>query len=657
MAVLAEIVLLVLAAFVVATLGSRLMGIRLGAWRGLLAGAIGYVVGVFGAAYTLGRGTSEGQSLTPHGFGEWVAALAVITLFGVLAMMPVAITIDLLTRREGPRRRRGRRWLIHPIRAIGGVFAPYGRFAEVVGNARRAGLLHFRYASQSALATPELAQRVRRVLEESGGMLVKFGQIASTRTDILPEVLTSELASLRADASPVSAEGVRDVIETEFGEPVEQAFASFDWQPLAAASIGQTHTAVLADGTPAVVKVRRPGVDEVVERDAAAMRLVVRRLVKRSEAANALGLTELAEELIAGVRQELDYRHEAEVSTRLRENRQADIGISVPKIYATMSTDRVLVMERVIGQSIGDEKAIAESPVPRSELARRLLSSFLGQILEDGMYHADPHPGNLLVDSSGSIWLIDLGSVGRLDAKALESLRDIALGVATKDTYVIARATREMAATDALVDIRALEADLSIQLADLGGLAGIDPQMIMGVLSVMQRFELRPPPSMTLLGRALITLEGTLRSVAPGFNFAQSSLQIVKEEHRDAFGTPGEIIRREALRQLPSLRTLPEHAETIANQLRAGRLTVRTERFAGPDRGIVEGWVDRVVVSVVGGALAVFAALLLVAAATTDNNGVQKSLWILGFAAGALAMILLMRAAAQALRRQLGQID
>ena len=213
MAVLAEIVLLVLAAFVVATLGSRLMGIRLGAWRGLLAGAIGYVVGVFGAAYTLGRGTSEGQSLTP-GFGEWVAALAVITLFGVLAMMPVAITIDLLTRREGPRRRRGRRWLIHPIRAIGG-WLPYGRFAEVVGNARRAGLLHFRYASQSALATPELAQRVRRVLEESGGMLVKFGQIASTRTDILPEVLAGELASLRADAPPVSAEGVREVIETK----------------------------------------------------------------------------------------------------------------------------------------------------------------------------------------------------------------------------------------------------------------------------------------------------------------------------------------------------------------------------------------------------------------------------------------------------------
>jgi ubiquinone biosynthesis protein len=271
-------------------------------------------------------------------------------------------------------------------------------------------------------------------------------------------------------------------------------------------------------------------------------------------------------------------------------------------------------MEQVIGTSIGDARAVAESPVPPPELARRILSSFLGQILDDGMYHADPHPGNLLIDAEGSVWLIDLGSVGRVDAKALESLRDIAIGVTTNDTYVIARATRDMAARDALVDIRALEAELSIQLADLGAAAGIDPQMITGVLEVMRRFSLRPPASLTLLGRALITLEGTLGILQPGFNFAQKSQELVMAEHQEAFGTPEELMRKEALRQLPSLRTLPEHAETIANQLRAGRLTVRTERFAGRDRVIVESWVDRLALSVVGGSLAVFSALLLVAA-------------------------------------------
>jgi ubiquinone biosynthesis protein len=395
----------------------------------------------------------------------------------------------------------------------------------------------------------------------------------------------------------------------------------------------------------------------VVERDAAALRLVARRLEKRSEAARSLGLSALAEELIAGVEEELDFRHEASVGMRLRENRARDVGIDVPKVYPALSTDRVLVMEQVMGRSVDDARAVADSPVPRPELARRLLSSFLGQILDDGMYHADPHPGNVLIDAEGSIWLIDLGSVGRVDTKALEALRDIAIGVTTNDTYVIARATRDMAATDALLDIRALEAELSIQLTDLGGAAGIDPRMVAGVLEVMRHFSLRPPPSLTLLGRALITLEGTLGILQPGFNFAQKSQEIVMAEHRDAFGTPGELIRQEALRQLPSLRTLPEHAESIANQLRAGRLTVRTEHYAGRDRVIVESWVDRLALSLVGGSLAVFSALLLVAAAATENHGVQKALWIIGFAAGAFATVLLMRAAAQALRRQSGRID
>jgi len=527
----------------------------------------------------------------------------------------------------------------------------------VVGNARRAGLLHWRYASASALATPELARRLRRVLEDSGGILVKFGQIASTRTDILPDVLTSELAGLRADAQPVSPEDVRWALEQELEEPLDEVFASFDWEPLAAASIGQTHTAVLADGTPAVVKVRRPGVDDVVDRDAAVLRLVARKLERRSEAAAAIGLSALVEELIAGVEEELDYRHEAAVGMRLRENRKGDVGIAVPQVYPTMSTDRMLVMEQVIGRSVGDAHAVDESPVPRSELARRLLSSFLGQILDDGMYHADPHPGNLLIDAEGTVWLIDLGSVGRVDAKALEALRDIAIGVTTNDTYVIARATRDMAPANALVDIRTLEAELSIQLADLGGATGVDPRTVVGVLEVMRRFNLRPPAAMTLLGRALITLEGTLRILQPGFNFAQKSQEIVMAEHQEAVGTPEELMRKEALRQLPSLRTLPEHAETIANQLRAGRLTVRTERFAGRDRVIVESWVDRLALGIVGGSLAVFSALLLIAAASTENDGVQKALWIIGFTAGAFAVILLMRGAAQALRRQSARID
>jgi ubiquinone biosynthesis protein len=314
-------------------------------------------------------------------------------------------------------------------------------------------------------------------------------------------------------------------------------------------------------------------------------------------------------------------------------------------------------MEEVIGHSVGDQRALDESPVPRPELAMRTFSSFIGQVLDDALYHADPHPGNLLIDGAGSIWLLDFGAVGRLDARTLEGLRGIALGFATNDAGVLARAARDLAGEDGLVDLRALEADMGTTLAQLDEIGGIDPRLMGQVLDVMQRHELRPPPSMTLLARALLTLEGTLKIVSPDFSIAVASQQVIMEEHQDFFGTPQEILKREALRSLPPLRTLPEHAETLANQLRSGRLTLRTEQFAGGDRNVVQGWVDHLVIAGIGGFSAVASALLLFAAASTEEDSVQTALWIVGFAGLTFATVLLMRGAARALRRQSARIE
>lgn len=655
---LLSLVLFVLFVTTVGTLCSRILGVRLGRWKGFVVGAAGWLAGIVAALLVLGDDTKDGgKSLEISSFGDFALAVPVIIFFGVLAAMPLAIVLDLMTRRTSDRPRRRRRAWLHPIRAIKASLAPYGRMREVVGNARRANLLHFRYASTSALESPEFARRLRAVLEESGGMLVKFGQIASTRTDILPDALTDELAKLRADVRTVDADDVRTVIEHELGEPVEQAFQSFDWEPLAAASIGQTHRAVLVSGEPVVLKVQRPGIDEVIARDAAVLRLAARQLERRVEAARAVGLCGLADELIAGVEEELDYLHEAAVGTRLRDNRSEDVGIAVPPVHPTLSTGRILVMDEVVGRSIGEAAAVDAAPVPRPELARRVLSSFLGQILSDGLYHADPHPGNLFIDAEGTIWLLDFGSVGRLDPLALDGLRGIALGVAMNDAGVLARAARDLSGDAGLVDLRALEADLAAQLALLDSAGGIDPQLISNVLSVMERHGLRPPASITLLARALLTLEGTLSILDPGFDLATEGEQIVTTDHRDAFGTPEEILQREALRSLPALRTLPEHVETLANQLRAGRLTVRTEHYAGADHDVVDGWVDRLVLVGVGGFGAVASALILFAASATTDQDIQNSLWVLGFSGLTFAAVVLMRSAARALRRLPVRID
>jgi ubiquinone biosynthesis protein len=260
------------------------------------------------------------------------------------------------------------------------------------------------------------------------------------------------------------------------------------------------------------------------------------------------------------------------------------------------------------------------------------------------------------VDADGRLWMLDFGSVGRLDARSSAGLRGIALGIAAADPALLARAARDLAGDAGLADLRALEADMANELSQLKQ-TGLDPRLISQVLTVMERHGMRPPPSMALLARSLLTLEGTLSIIAPGFSVGGASTRIVSVEHAEAMGTPEEILQHEALRALPSLRTLPEHAEALSEQLRSGRLTVRTERYSGADREVAESFVDRLVLAAVGAGGAVASAVILLAASGADEGTQSDVLWILGLAGLTAASVLMMRVAARALRRQAGRID
>jgi ubiquinone biosynthesis protein len=633
-----DLILLLPFVVTVGWLTSRLLGVHLGLWRAYMASFVGFFIGVIAAA------------LLTQSDDNWVV-IPLGIFFGVLATMPISIVLELVTRRTKPSQHRLRRWLFHPIREIKAAFAPYGRLREVLHNTRKQNLMHMRYASSAALESPDFARRLRVVLEDTGGMFVKFGQIASTRTDMLPESLTSELALLRSEVKTVPADEIRDVLESELDESVEDAFSSFDFEPLAAASIGQTHRAVLRDGTRVVVKVQRPGVNEVVRRDAAVLRLAARQLERRMDAARRVGVRALAEELIVGIEEELDYGREADAATRLRTNRVGDEGIAIPAIFTTLSTNRVLVMEEVLARTVGDADAVTAAGVEPTVLARHLLWSFLGQILHDGQYHADPHPGNVLVDTKGTIWLLDFGAVGRLDPIALDGLRGLAMGMALQDTSLLARAVRGFSPDSDAVDLRSLEADLSGLMGELTGGGGIDAQMMGEVLNVMQRHGLRPPKSISLLSRAMLTLDGTLRIISPSFDLASESTELVSADPSASVGTPQEMIQREIIKALPALETLPEHAEAIATQFRSGRLTLRTEQFAGQDRWVVERWLDRLMLVGLGGMGAITAALILLAGSFTSDDNVQIALWSIGFGGLMFSTVLLMRSAATVLRR------
>ena len=628
------ILLLPIWLIVIGLLASRILGIHIGRWRAGVAAFFGWNLGIVAAALIFDEPKPSPFELLP-----------LTIFFGVLITLPLAIVLDVITRPAGPPRRRRRR----PIKAIRSAFTPLGRFREIVHNARQENLVSPRYRSAAALDSPDFARRLRNVLEESGGMFVKFGQIASTRSDLLPKTVTDELSNLQSDVRPVPEPEVIEVLERELGEPVDLAFESFTAQPLAAASIGQTHRAVIKGGTRVVVKVQRPGIDDLVYRDSAVLALVARQLDRRVAAAHRVGIKDLADELIIGIESELHYSDEAQAGMRLKANRVDDDGIDVPGVHVTLSTDRVLVMDEVVGKPVSDAEAVDAAAVPRPELARRLLTSMLGQILADGLYHADPHPGNVMVSPDGTLWLLDFGAVGRLDPLALEGLQGIALGFTLRDPSVLARAVRMLTGED-LADLRPLERDLARLLGEVGAVGGMSPAVLNGVLDTMERHGLKPPGAMVLLARTLLTLEGTLRVIDPTFELAPAASELLAGERRDDLADPEEVIRREIIRALPALRSLPDHAETLAGQLRTGRLTVRTERYAGGDRRVVDEWVHRMLIAAVAGLGAIASGVLLVAGSLSTIDGVRDTLLGIGFAGLTFALVLLMRTTAQSLR-------
>jgi ubiquinone biosynthesis protein len=202
------------------------------------------------------------------------------------------------------------------------------------------------------------------------------------------------------------------------------------------------------------------------------------------------------------------------------------------------------------------------------------------------------------------------------------------------------------------IDMRQLERDMAVLLGEVQS-AGFGAAAMAGVIDVIERHGLRPPRSMLLLSRSLITLEGTLRGLDAAFELGTEASKLVAEEHREEFGTPEDLLKKEAIHALPALRTLPEHVEAITSQWRAGRMVVRTERYAGGDRAVVENWLNRVLVAVATAAGAIASATLLVAGSLAPDKGVRDALWVLGFGGVTGTAVLLMRTVAQALHEQL----
>lgn len=370
-------------------------------------------------------------------------------------------------------------------------------------------------------------QRLRLALEELGVTYIKLGQILSTRTDLLPESYVAELSRLQDAVPPETPQVVEEMIAAELGAPPLEVFAEFDPEPLGSASIGQVHAARLPNGEDAVVKVQRPGVEAVVEEDLAILADMARLAAHRTVWGDIYDLPALVGEFAATLRGELDYIQEGRNAERFGRSFAGEPRLRVPAVYWEYTTSKVLTMERLRGTKIDDVPALVGLQVDRRKLARDGAEIVLKMVLEDGFFHADPHPGNFLVMDRGVIGLLDYGMVGQVDESTREGLLYLLLAIANQDLDRVIDQLTILGVMGSSDQLGRLRRDLSHLLSLYWGLPVSDinvAEVIEEGMATARRHHLRVPTNLVLLGKTMAMDEGLVRLLDPGF----SSVEVMR---------------------------------------------------------------------------------------------------------------------------------
>jgi ubiquinone biosynthesis protein len=630
---------------VLARVGGRLLGIRMRWRRAVLAGFPGLVLGWM-AAWSI-----NGQRRGPQTL-SWPAVL-----FGALiATMLVAVLLDLLARpgRLAAAEGRLRAGLVpHPIRSLRQRAERSRRYLQVTRIAARHGLSSYLGGRRPGTGESRpLARNLRVALEQAGGMFVKLGQVLSTRADLLPPDVIAELSRLQDHVAPADPAGIEALLTAELGAPPHRVFAWFDPVPLAAASIGQAHRARLATGECVIVKVQRPDVRALVERDLDILLRMARALQTRAAWARQYAVLEMTQGFAAALREELDFRIEARNIAAVASSSQ----VRVPAVYGQWSTSRVLVLEYLDGVTVAHaEPVLAETGADRHGLACVLLGTILRQVMAEGTFHADPHPGNVLVLRDGQLALIDFGSVGRLDPLQQAALRRLLLAVARRhpaelhDALLdLAPAPRPAATGDDL-----LEPALTQFLAQHLGPAMVpDAAMFTSLFRLLAQSGLVFPPVIAAVFRAMTTLEGTLVRLAPGFQIIEETRHIAASWLGGVLGPASlrEAATDEVLGLLPVLRRLPRRLDRITTSLERGTLTTSVRLLADErDRHFVASMAGRAVLAFLGAAFGITSVMLIgvrggpLFLPTASGTGGTSLFHVFGYVGLFLSLVLILR--------------
>jgi ubiquinone biosynthesis protein len=593
----------------------RLLGLPVGALRALIAGLLG-----FAAAEALAR------TLQPVQSGHVAAFLTVVLGVPLIVAMIFIVAAEALVP-SGT--------VPQPVDAVLGArraLARSRRYSQISRIAVRHGLGPYlrgrgRRGEDEAGGRAALARSLRQALEEGGVTFTKLGQLMSTRRDLLPEEFISELTRLQDRAEPAPWEQVEEVITQSLGAPAEQVFTELQPEPAAAASIAQVHKARLrcADGSDAevAVKVQRPGIRSTVEQDLDILLRLADTLEDRARWARAVGTAGVARGFAAAMREELDFRVEARnmaaVAATWQDQQRAvsgSISVVLPAVHEQLCTEHVLVIEWLDGVSLREAGPLIDGRgLDRAELTRALLRSMVYQITEGGVFHADPHPGNVLLLTDGRLALLDFGSVGRLDAQQRSALLNLLLAVGRGDPAALRDALLELVTRTDEIDEWQLERALGRFVArHLVGTSQPTAEMFTDLFRLAAQFELAIPPEIATVLRALATLEGTLSLLTPGIDIAAEARQYAAD-HVAAALSPAAVpksVAEEVGALLPVLRRLPRRFDRVTGAMEQGRLSLNVRLFADErDRRVVTGLTHQFLLALLGAASGVVAAILL----------------------------------------------
>jgi ubiquinone biosynthesis protein len=593
----------------------RLLGLPVGALRAVIAGLLG-----FAAAEILVR------TLQPVQSGQVAAFLTVVLGVPLIVAMIFIVAAEALVP-SGT--------VPQPVDVVLGArraLARSRRYSQISRIAVRHGLGPYLRGrplrpADAAGGRAALARSLRQALEEGGVTFTKLGQLMSTRPDLLPEEFISELTRLQDRAEPAPWEQVEEVITQSLGAPAEQVFTELQPEPAAAASIAQVHKARLrcADGSDAevAVKVQRPGIRSTVEQDLDILLRLADTLEDRARWARAVGTAGVARGFAAAMREELDFRVEARnmaaVAATWQDQQRAvsgSIPVVLPAVHEQLCTEHVLVIEWLDGVSLREAgPLIDDRGLDRAELTRALLRSMVYQITEGGVFHADPHPGNVLLLTDGRLALLDFGSVGRLDAQQRSALLNLLLAVGRGDPAALRDALLELVTRTDEIDEWQLERALGRFVArHLVGTSAPTAEMFTDLFRLAAQFELAIPPEIATVLRALATLEGTLSLLTPGIDIAAEARQYAAD-HVAAALSPAAVpksVAEEVGALLPVLRRLPRRFDRVTGAMEQGRLSLNVRLFADErDRRVVTGLTHQFLLALLGAASGVVAAILL----------------------------------------------